>query len=482
MLLFPCLLSAGENSERIRNFLSFSQDSAFFPIMLVFAVLVILASFFYPRFGLIIMMFFMLISTDMQLDNSTQSRAPSIRFEDIILLIVSFGWLLNRAKHRTLSLFKHVPVNKSILAMALIIIVSTIVGYISGTTPLKRGLLFSLKRLEYFWLYFMTLNIMESNKEVKIAVKILIGLTAFISIVGAVQFFLFPMSGLTGGGATATSGFGRANTLADFYLIAGGVFVGLLIYSKRRNTTLLYLAVCVLCTAALIMTKSRGAYVSIPPLIFVIFIVTRNRRLIYGVFICIILFVIYSLFTSVISNARSTEYENAQILVQKHTGDIENQFESIRDIATKGVEADSSFYARYSSWVNNIDKILQRPVLGHGVGSVPLSYFDCHHVREVYETGFLGYIVFLWMNLTIFLTVLRLFIVSEDSFVKGMSAGFMGGHAAMLVHGWSIANFYTIMNMEVFWFLVALLMILYHNLQQEQADETDENYAQERVV
>jgi hypothetical protein len=55
-----------------------------------------------------------------------------------------------------------------------------------------------------------------------------------------VQFFLFPLSYLSKGGATATSGFGRANTLADFYLIAGGVFLGLLIYSSEKRKIWIY--------------------------------------------------------------------------------------------------------------------------------------------------------------------------------------------------------------------------------------------------
>jgi len=462
LAVMPSMAFAAGTGERIRNFLSFSPDNFFFPILLVMGLLLIIGAFLYPRFGLLVMMFFMLVSTDIQLDNSMR-RAPSIRFEDIILLIVSFGWLLNRARNRSLALFKSVPVNKPVLFMACIIVISTIVGFISDSTPMKRGVLFSLKRLEYFWIYFMTLNIMDSNKEVKIAIKILLILTSLIAVVGAIQFFFYPMSGLTGGGATATSGFGRANTLADYYLIAGGVFTGLLIYSKKRNMTIVYLIVCVLCSAAIIMTKSRGAYVSIPPLIITLFLLTRSRKFLMSLIVIFSLFIIYSL-TMIFISASSSQYDNARILVQKHTGDIENQFESIRDIATKGVESDSSFYARYSSWVNNIDKILQRPFIGHGVGSVPLSFFDCHHVREIYETGFIGYGIFLWMNLIIFLSILKLFQVATDSFSKGISAGFLGGHVAMLVHGWSIANFYTIMNMEVFWFLIALLMILYYNL------------------
>ena len=471
MLSLPFALNASENSDNIRNFVSFSTDNPFFPILLVLGILVAIASFLFPRFGLIVMMIFMLVSTDIQLDHSAQDRSASIRFEDIILILVSIGWLFNRARNRSLSLFRQVPINKPVLMMACIIIISTLIGYITGTTPLRRGILFSLKRLEYFWLFFMALNIIESNSEVKIAMKLLLGLTALISIIGSVQFFLYPLSGLTQGGATATSGFGRANTLADFYLIAGASFLGLFMYAKKRRDMLIYLLVTVLCAGAIVMTKSRGAYVSVPPLLLTLFLVTKNRKFLISVFVIVGLFIVYFAGMFILSEIDS--HQEAQELVQKHTGDIKNQFESLENIATDGVEADSSFYARYSSWVNNIDNILKRPLFGHGVGSVPLSYFDCQHVREVYETGFIGYTVFIWMNLAIFFTVLRLYKITDDVFVKGLSSGFLGGHAAILIHGWSIANFYTIMNMEVFWFVVAMLMVLYCNTMERLLKEEE---------
>ena len=49
----------------------------------------------------------------------------------------------------------------------------------------------------------------------------------------------------------------------------------------------------------------------------------------------------------------------------------------------------------------------------------------------------------------------------------------------MMIHGWSIANFYTIMNMEIFWFILALIMILYHNhisMQHSEEDHSVENF------
>jgi hypothetical protein len=241
------------------------------------------------------------------------------------------------------------------------------------------------------------------------------------------------------------------------------MFLGLLIYAANRKKILIYLGVTILCTAAIIMTKSRGAYVSIPPLIITILMVTKNRKMFLSLFVVIILIIVYMVGITIIRSGDSLYAHGADQLVQKHTGDIENQFESLKDIAEQGPAADSSFYARYSSWKNNIANIVKYPILGHGVGSVPLSYFDCQHVREMYETGLLGFILFLYMNLMIFLSVLSLFYMTEAPFTKGITSGFLGGHIGMMVHGWSIANFYTIMNMEIFWFVLAMIMILYHN-------------------
>jgi len=475
-VLMPLSLFA-QQAEEIKNFLQFSVDNPFLPVILLIGIVIACFSFFFPRFGLFVMLFFMLISTDMQMDQSTQGRGATIRIEDIVLILVSGGWLLNRAKSRSLTMFRHVPVNKPVLMMAFVIVIASIVGYLQGTLPFKRGLLFTLKRLEYFWLFFMTLNIMERDREVKNVTLLLVVLTIAVSIVGAVQFFIFPLSGLTGGGATATAGFHRANTLADFYLIVGGVFLGLFIYTVNFRKMCGYLFVLVLCTGAIIMTKSRGAYVSIPPLLITIIFVSKNKKVFLSVLIAVILIIFYVTGMAILGSGQGALSQGGVQLTDKHTGDVGNQFESLHDIATQGPQADSSFYARYSSWINGMDNIFEYPLLGHGVGSIPLSYFDCQHVREMYETGIIGYVLFLYMNLIIFVTVFNLFYMTDDPFTKGITCGFLGGHVGMLVHGWSIANFYTIMNMEVFWFIIAMIMVLYHNhmtrLQSEEASVVD---------
>ncbi|MEA2012439.1 MAG: O-antigen ligase family protein [Verrucomicrobiota bacterium] len=454
----PNMLLAVNNTGKIRNFTKVSSQNPYFPILLLIAMSIALITFFKPKIGLFVMLFFFLISTDMPLGGEESGRSTTIRIEDIILLLVSGGWLLNRAKTRTLGYIKRVPINKSIFYMICIILLATVLGYLQGFVPLRRGILFSMKRLEYFWIFFMTLNTLSEAKETQRAFNLLLGVTAFVAVVGIIQFFLFPFSQLTGGGATSTTGFGRANTLADFYLLLTGITLGLTIYTTKTKKRLLYLGLLFLCLTAILMTKSRGAYVSIPPLLFVIILISKSKKTLLTLFVLCLCFLFYQ--TSILL---FKVQGGAGRLIEKHRDDMSQQFNSIGNVIKEGPRGDSSFYARYSAWENSLPEIVRHPVFGHGVGSKPLSFFDCHYVREAYETGLFGLLLFLYMNYIIFITVYALFKTTEVPHIKGLALGFIGGHLGMMVHGITIANFYTILNMEVFWLTVALLMILYHN-------------------
>ena len=72
----------------------------------------------------------------------------------------------------------------------------------------------------------------------------------------------------------------------------------------------------------------------------------------------------YMLGTLVLSASRGEIAAGAEVLTQKHMGDIGNQFESIADVATQGSEVDSSYNARVQGWKAAIPKIIQYPILG----------------------------------------------------------------------------------------------------------------------
>lgn len=418
----------------------------------------VIATFYFPRFGLIVMLLFVLVSTDMPIGRGAEmgKRSISIRVEDIILIIVTGGWFLRQAKLRRLTMLKDVPLYRPILVMSAIIVIATLIGQFQGTVTPLRGFFFAMKRLEYFWIFFMTLNIMESDKEAKIAVYVLLLVSVVIAFIGMIQFFLFPVHELTSGGATGAAGFGRANTMGDFLLIMIGLALGLAIFFSDMKASIFFTSLLVFFVLSLLMSKSRGAYVSTFPVFGVIFLISKSRKVLFfagtGVFFVLLYVFILALGSS-----------DAGFLMNKHQEEITQQFSQIGDVATKGVSADSSMQARVDIWEIAMDEVLEYPFFGQGCGSKRLGYADNQYVREALETGLIGLVAFLYMNASIFLFMLKYHFATRQLFTKALTLGFMGGHAGILVHAITMSNFYTIFNMEVFWFVASIISLLYYN-------------------
>ncbi len=450
--------AAEELAEKYRSFISFSPSNAYFPVLILCALLISLGTFFNPKIGLYTILFFIMVSSDISLEKGSpgRGRAVSVRIEDIVLLLVSAGWMLNRAKSRSLALIKNVPAYKGIVAMTFVIVISTFLGYLQDSVPISRGILYSMKRLEYFWIFFMILNTFNTYREVRTALIVFLCMSVVVGFIGITQSFFHPVEELVGSGVTATAGFGRANTLADLFLIITGVSMGLMICVRELKISALSIVTFSLILFALIMTKSRGAYISFPPMLVVAFWISRSRK------ILLIFFGFISLL-GIHFAAGMVSDSMAGMIIDKHRNDISSQFSSIAQVAVEGAEADSSFHARYLAWKNAIPEILRYPFFGHGVGSVELWRFDNQYVHELYDTGLAGLLALLYMNAIIFLSSLRLYMTSPDRMSKGLSLGFICGQIGVLIHGITITNFYTIINMEAFWFVFAMIMVLYHN-------------------
>jgi len=448
-----------------RSLISFSLDNPYLPLLALMGVVLAIASFYFPRFGLLVMLLFMLLATDMPVGKSEgMERAVTIRIEDIVLLLVSGGWLLNRARTRSLGIVKFVPLYTPILAMSGVIILSTILGYFQDTVSINRGFFFAMKRLEYFWIFFMALNLMETSREALNALRILLFASVIITLIGTAQFFFFPVSELSQGGATATAGFGRANTMGDFLLMMVGIASGMIIYAETKRSYLLNILLCIGFSVALIMTKSRGAYVSIPPMIAMIFLLSRDTRIIRIIIGGIVFVGLYMLLVNLDFGATSQ-------LLAKHDMEISQQFTQIGDVATQGEKVDPSLHSRILAWKESVDQIISYPVLGSG--SKKMGYADNQYVQELLESGIIGFCVFMYMNLCIFVYLFNIYRQTGRPILRALCLGFMGGHTGMMVHGITMTNFYTIFNMEVFWFLLAIICLLRYNEQREYISEKE---------
>jgi O-antigen ligase len=155
-------------------------------------------------------------------------------------------------------------------------------------------------------------------------------------------------------------------------------------------------------------------------------------------------------------------------LIQKHNEDIGSQFSQIGDVAVHGMRHDPSMKSRIDAWEEAIDYITQYPLLGQGCGSTELSWADNQYVTEILQTGAIGLIVFFVLNWKIFMSLMTIKVWTDDPLYKGLALGFAAGQIGMLVHGITVSNFFTIMNMEFFWLTLAVILTFYRDLLKER--------------
>ena len=116
---------------------------------------------------------------------------------------------------------------------------------------------------------------------------------------------------------------------------------------------------------------------------------------------------------------------------------------------------------RLDAWKYAWGETKKYPIFGNGVGSTSLGHIDNQYVRELMDTGFVGLICFLIFIGVAMKSTYELFLVTEDRFVKSLTAAFLTAMVTLLIHAMTIANFYTILVMETVCVMLAFLMILY---------------------
>ncbi len=437
------------------------MDDPVFVTVVLLACLLGFVTFFSPRIGLLIMLLASLFGSEVEFGGGVNvtgdRRGAGIRIEDILLIVMSFGWLAHRARTRTLMIVRRSPVNRAMLLMAIAMIAATAMGLIQGTTPVGRGMLYTLKRLEYFWMFYMALHIIEGYQGCRRCVELLYVATAVISLYGI--FVVLISTGtesqlFTEGGLSSTTGAGRANTFSSFLFIVISLALARICYAENRGTIIRNSLILGMFLVTLVLTSSRAAYVCIVPLILTMYFLTKSRRILMMMLVSGVLVVAFVLSVFLMPGPIGT-------LADKRARQIQLQVESIFKVAREGLRSDSSMAVRLDAWKYAWGETKKYPVFGSGVGSTSLGHIDNQYVRELMDTGFVGLICFIFFIGAVMKSTYELFLVTEDRFVKGLTAGFLTAMVALLIHAMTIANFYTILVMETVCVMLAFLMIIY---------------------
>src|SRR5438477_8077390 len=124
-----------------------------------FAVFILV--FIRPEAGLYMVLFSMLLSPEFGAGASqkmAEGRAVVIRLEDVLLVVLSLSWLARMAVNKELGLVVRNRMNRPIVAYVAVTLLATLVGYLSGTVRTRAGWFYVLKYVEYFVVFYITVN------------------------------------------------------------------------------------------------------------------------------------------------------------------------------------------------------------------------------------------------------------------------------------------------------------------------------------
>jgi O-antigen ligase len=417
------------------------------------ALIIFTVSFINIEWGLYILIFSMLLSPEImagETAGASLGRGVSLRLEDFLLAVIGLSWFARNAVKKELGLFLKTPLNKAILFYALACILSTGFGIMSGRVEMKTGLLFVLKYIEYFVVFFMMVNHVRDTDQIKRFVFCLF-LTCFItSIIGILQ--------IPGGGRVSApfeGEIGEPNTFGGYLLFIGTVAAGLLAKTEDLKTKQV-LAVLILCIIpSFLFTQSRSSYLAIIPALMVLGYMTDRRIIILGVLM--IAFIVSPLFLP-------TAVKNR--IMYTFT-----QSEETGQILIGNIRLDTSTSARLVSWKEALQDWPKHPLLGYGVTGY--QFVDAQIPRVLTETGLLGLIAFIYLLFSIFKVTLDNLKELKTPYFQGLAIGFLAGFVGLVVHSIGANTFIIVRIMEPFWFFAGIMVVM-PEMERQQAEQTQE--------
>lgn len=360
-----------------------------------------------------------------------------LRMEDLILLVVTLAWVAKGAIFKELGLARKSPLNSSIFSYVFCLVFSTLLGLFLGNVRPARGFFFTLKYIEYFVVYFMTLNCIQRKEQLR---RLLI--TAFATCATAAIIGILQIPSGERVAAPFEGKLGEPNTFGGYLVFMLAVVLGLALTANGIPAQLGWYTFACLISLPLLYTLSRTSWMAAIPMVMTLIILSPRRLLlIVGVGVVFIL-------GSTVFPKQVVERYNYTFHAKESRGEF-----GIGD-----TRFDSSTGARLESWIYGFRGWTKRPLFGYGVTG--FSFMDAQYFRVLVEAGLAGLICFLWLLWRILQTAWNTYQGARNTPFEGIALGYLAGLVAMAAHGFGANTFIIVRIMEPFWFFTAVIALL----------------------
>jgi hypothetical protein len=407
-------------------------------VIAVAMVLVFLICFFSVKISLAILIFSMLLSPEI-IVGATTERAITTRLEDILLFTMTMSWMIRMAIFKDIGFMLKTPLNRPMIVYSAIAILSTTIGALRGNVPPAAGFFFTLKIIEYFFLFNVVVNNVQTEKDVENLLNMLLIVSGIICLYGLV------MAG-TGGNVSAPFEVGRSerNTLSGYLVLMGSVAAGVLMNtpSKLERTFLSFLLGFIV--VVLLFSISRSGWLAAIVAIIILFINSKQKN-IYFLTLAVLLFTLPMFLPHVVE-------ERLDFTFHQYTP-WSQQFEFF------GFRLDSSTSARIFGAQRVFQQFSNHALLGYGLTGY--YFIDGQFFRTLIELGVFGLGAFIWLLASVHGAIRKTIKLDFNSpRIRGMVIGFYAGFWGLIAHAFTANTFMIVRISEPFWCLAGLTVIM----------------------
>ncbi len=419
------------------RFQNYSLTLALAITMMVFGTTVVRVD-----FGVAILVVVMLMSPQIELTNrGTEEHELNVRYDDVLIIVIFLGVLVKMAFDGRGGLWKPNPINGPIALHYLICIMATLLALRAnlGAWDRRNALFVLLKMAEYYMIFFLVVNALNSLRDVRRQ------LTLFFIVATFLSAYVLLMAGPGERIGTPFQSQGpEPNTLGGYLMVVMCVALGIMTQAPHWRQRAVFLVLMATAFVPFLYTLSRASYFGMIVAFVTLGIVGRKWY--------VIAVVAATLALSPVIMPGSVK-DRVNYTFQGSDG----QSVIIAGQAT-GVQVDKSTYERIYVW-NKVKFILQvAPLFGGGVGWGMI--LDSQYARVIMETGLIGLSAFLFLQWRLFKTTREAFRWSRSWMGRGLALGVVAATVGLVAHSIGTISFLIVRIMEPYWLLVALTVVV----------------------
>lgn len=392
-------------------------------VLVVFAIAGMIVIFMKPWIGFL----FLICSLPLRSFSLASFGAADIRISEAIFIIVALAWVLNFLAESKIKL------KRSEIDFPLIIFFLWIILSFLWSSDIISAIVQSSRVLFGILLYFVTIQIINSEKRLRQAINLWVIVGFSIALIAIFEFFYTGLPYLVQNFMKKSYIFTRSlrssvflsPTLLGSYLnLCLFLFIGKLVNAKTTMRKIMSTALLFALFLALLFTFSRGAWIGF--FLGLIYLLYKFKALMkFAVVGLIIIFILVFIVGGVIRT----------VVVE-------------RIMSFTAPEEDPAFQERLLLWRSTKKIILDHPILGVGIGNSAGKYEELSHyyptkyryTHNLYlnitaELGLIGLALFLWLCVSIARAFFNFLRKTKVERYYNVIVPFVAGLISYAIHG-----------------------------------------------